>query len=52
MASFGAFVEVAEGVGGLVHASESDRQLKVGERLLVRVLAKDDETRRLSLTTR
>jgi small subunit ribosomal protein S1 len=52
LVAFGAFVEVAKGVEGLVHSSESDRQLNVGERLRVRVLAKDDESRRLSLTTR
>lgn len=52
LANFGAFVEVAPGIEGLVHTSESDRSLVVDEQLRVRVLAKDDESRRLSLTTK
>ena len=55
---FGAFVEIADGVEGLVHISEiSDRRLNhprealsVGDEVEVVVLASDGERRRLSLS--
>jgi small subunit ribosomal protein S1 len=57
---FGAFVELAEGVEGLVHASEIGYTstanpkdvLRVGERVLVRILDIDTEKGRISLSMR
>jgi len=59
MATFGAFVEVAEGVEGLVHISEivADRRLNhpsdvlhVGERVKAQVMAIDPEKRQIKLS--
>ncbi|MBP1719952.1 MAG: rpsA, partial [Deltaproteobacteria bacterium] len=58
LADFGAFVEVAPGVDGLVHVSEisyqkvahPNRILKEGETVEVLVLKIDEEKRRLSLS--
>jgi small subunit ribosomal protein S1 len=58
LAEFGAFVEVAPGVDGLVHVSEisyqkvahPNRVLKEGERVEVLVLKIDEGKRRLSLS--
>ncbi len=58
LANFGAFVEVAPGVEGLIHISElSDRRVKtcrdvvdVGHEVEVRVLGIDQENRRISLS--
>ncbi len=60
LADFGAFVEVAPGVEGLVHISElADRRVKscgevvqVGEEIEARVLGVDKENRRISLSLR
>jgi small subunit ribosomal protein S1 len=57
-ASFGAFVEVGEGVEGLVHVSEmpdgdeTRANLKPGESVWVQVLHVDDRRRRISLSMR
>ena len=60
MAAFGAFVELAPGIEGLVHISElgagpSQRQaknaVKSGDPLEVTILAVDRERRRVSLST-
>jgi len=58
LATFGAFVELAPGVEGLIHISElSDRHVKschevvsVDQELEVRVLGVDQENRRISLS--
>ena len=58
LADFGAFVEVAPGVDGLVHLSEisydrvphPSRVLKEGDRVEVLVLKIDEEKRRISLS--
>jgi small subunit ribosomal protein S1 len=58
LADFGAFVEVAPGVEGLVHISElADRRVKscgevvqVGDEIEARVLGVDKENRRISLS--
>jgi small subunit ribosomal protein S1 len=59
LAPFGAFVEIAPGVDGLLHVSElaADRRVdhprqvvEVGQEVTVRVLAVDGEKRRISLT--
>lgn len=60
LADFGAFVEVAPGVDGLVHLSEisyervphPSRVLKEGHRVDVLVLKIDEEKRRISLSIR
>jgi small subunit ribosomal protein S1 len=60
LADFGAFVEVAPGVDGLVHLSEisyesvphPSRLLKEGDRVDVLVLKIDEERRRISLSIR
>ena len=60
LAAFGAFVEIAPGVEGLIHISElSDRRVKstgevvdVGQEVEVRVLGVDKENRRISLSLR
>jgi small subunit ribosomal protein S1 len=60
LADFGAFVEVAPGVDGLVHLSEisyesvphPSRLLKEGDRVDVLVLKIDEEKRRISLSLR
>jgi small subunit ribosomal protein S1 len=58
VASFGAFVDVGEGVEGLVHISEipdgetTRTSLKPGESVLVQVLRVDDRRRRISLSMR
>ncbi len=56
--SFGAFVEVAEGVEGLIHISQLDdvrvdspeRVVRVGEEVQVKVLSVDHDRERLSLS--
>ncbi len=48
--SFGAFVEVMPGVEGLLHESEMNAPVAMGEALTVRVDAVDAATRRISLT--
>lgn len=60
LAPFGAFVEIEEGLEGLVHISEiawlakfphaKDAGLKVGEKVKVKVLGVDTEDRRISLS--
>ena len=58
IADFGAFVEIATGVEGMVHISEmSDKRIKtcgevvkVGQELELRVLGVDKEQRRISLS--
>lgn len=60
VADFGAFVELAEGVEGLVHVSQlADRRVaraqdavKVGDELLVKVLKVNPKERRISLSAR
>lgn len=60
LADFGAFVEVAPGVEGLIHISElSDRRVNsagdvvtVGQEVETRVLGVDKENRRISLSLR
>ena len=58
VASFGAFVEVGEGVEGLVHLSEmpdgdeTRANLKPGDAVWVQVLRVDDRRRRISLSMR
>ncbi len=61
VANYGAFVELEEGVEGLVHVSEMswDKRLKhpskyvkVGQELAVEVLSVDPQSRRLSLSLR
>lgn len=47
--SFGAFVEVAEGVHGLLHESEYRERPELGRSIRVRVAAVDSEARRMSL---
>ena len=47
--SFGAFVEVAPGVEGLLHASEVDQVPEVGTDVTVRVDRIDARARRMSL---
>ena len=46
---FGAFVEVAPGVEGLLHESEYDTAPTLGAELIVRVDGLDSSTRRMSL---
>ncbi|HRA75299.1 MAG TPA: S1 RNA-binding domain-containing protein [Propionicimonas sp.] len=46
---FGAFVRFEEGVDGLIPAAESQRSLRVGDHVSVRVLELDPEKRRVSL---
>ncbi len=58
--SFGAFVEIYDGVEGLVHISELSEQhvesprqvLTEGDHVLVRILEIDEERRRLSLSAK
>ncbi|MFD1412108.1 30S ribosomal protein S1 [Lapidilactobacillus gannanensis] len=58
LTAFGAFVEVAPGVEGLVHISQISHQhiatpndvLKEGEKVQVKVLSEDPENKRLSLS--
>ncbi len=56
MADFGVFVELEPGVEGLLHKTEiSDGQLselKVGDRILVKIINVDPERRRVSLSAR
>jgi small subunit ribosomal protein S1 len=61
LADYGAFVEVAPGVEGLIHVSEmswsqhlrtADQFFKVGDEVEARVIAIDREERKLSLSTR
>ncbi|WP_067677892.1 S1 RNA-binding domain-containing protein [Nocardia miyunensis] len=47
---FGAFLEVAPGIHGLLHTREWRGEPQVGSTLNVRILQLDDENRRLSLT--
>jgi small subunit ribosomal protein S1 len=57
---FGAFVEISEGIEGLVHVSEigysatgvPQELVKAGERILVRILDIDPERERISLSMR
>jgi small subunit ribosomal protein S1 len=46
---FGAFVELTEGIHGLLHESEWANVPEVGSRLAVRIRAIDVERRRMSL---
>lgn len=46
---FGAFVELDEGVHGLLHESEYDSEPEVGSRIAVRIKELDVQRRRLSL---
>lgn len=46
---FGAFVEMTEGIVGLLHESEWADQPRVGSRISVRIKAIDLQMRRLSL---
>ena len=61
LADYGAFVEVAPGVEGLIHVSEmswsqhlrtADQFFKVGDEVDAKVIAIDREERKLSLSTR
>ena len=61
LADYGAFVEVAPGVEGLIHVSEmswsqhlrtADQFFKVGDEVEAKVIAIDREERKLSLSTR
>jgi len=61
LAKYGAFVELEEGVEGLVHVSEiswvrrlrhPSEELKVGDEVNVQVLSIDEERRRISLSIR
>jgi len=52
VAPFGAFVRIEEGVEGLVHVSETDGPLKVGEDVRVKIIAFDPEEQRLGLSVR
>jgi small subunit ribosomal protein S1 len=61
LADYGAFVEVAAGVEGLIHVSEmswsqhlrtADQFFKVGDEVEAKVIAIDHEERKLSLSTR
>ncbi|MBY8859652.1 S1 RNA-binding domain-containing protein [Nocardia sp. CA2R105] len=47
---FGAFLEVAPGIHGLLHTQEWRGEPQVGATLNVRIRQLDDENRRLSLT--
>ncbi|RDI50784.1 S1 RNA-binding domain-containing protein [Nocardia mexicana] len=46
---FGAFLEVAPGIHGLLHKSQWQRDPLVGSTLSVRILDIDDERQRVSL---
>lgn len=46
---FGAFVELADGIYGLLHESEWAAAPEVGSRMAVRIRAIDVERRRMSL---
>lgn len=46
---FGAFIEVAEGVQGLLHESEYRQRPELGSSIRVRIAAMDPEARRMSL---
>lgn len=48
--SFGAFVEVAPGVHGLLHESEWSGPPELGQQIDVRIADVDRERRRISLT--
>lgn len=58
LASFGAFVEIADGIEGLVHISELSNQrvnkvediLSVGQEVKVKVLSIDKKTKRIALS--
>jgi small subunit ribosomal protein S1 len=60
VADFGVFVQVGEGIVGLLPNSESatkpgtklDREFSPGDQIAVRILAVDEERRRLTLTRR
>lgn len=47
--SFGAFIEFANGVHGLLHVSEYSEQPEVGSSIRVRIAAVDLEARRIGL---
>jgi ribosomal protein S1 len=47
---FGAFVDVGDGIHGLLHESSWDRRPEPGSLVAVRILALDVENRRMSLT--
>lgn len=49
---FGAFVEVAEGIEGLIHVSETVGPLKVGENVVARIISFEPEKQRLGLSLR
>lgn len=61
LADYGAFVEIAPGVEGLIHVSEmswsqhlrtADQFFKVGDEVEAKVIALDREERKMSLSTR
>jgi len=47
---FGAFVDVGDGIHGLLHESSWSSRPETGSRVAVRILALDVENRRMSLT--
>lgn len=47
---FGAFLDVGDGIHGLLHDSAWDSRPEPGSRVAVRILALDVENRRVSLT--
>jgi small subunit ribosomal protein S1 len=47
---FGAFVEIADGIVGLLHKSEMTGDVELGSRLTVKIVSVDLEGRRFSLT--
>lgn len=47
--SFGAFIQLADGVHGLLHVSEYQETPEVGSSIRVRIAAVDLEARRMSL---
>lgn len=49
LVSFGAFIEVADGVHGLLHVAEYRDPPEPGERVRVRIVAMDPEAGRFSL---
>ncbi len=49
LVSFGAFIELADGVHGLLHTSEYREAPDIGSSIRVRIAAVDLEARRMSL---
>jgi len=50
LVAFGAFVQIAEGVDGLIHISEIKTPLQIGDHVVVKIDSMDKTTRRISLT--